>query len=192
MYINNQNDIRNDDNCQEYNVIMPAKFRNKEFVIGAYHIFQVGKSVIFTSDADYQKYMSNLRRFVPETDTKILAYCLLPNRLDLLVRQTSPRAITKLMRKLTTAYSMYKKESMFRGVYKAKLLAGDREALEVSRMIHRIPMTTTNIGPLQIRSTYASYQYSSYRLYLDKYISKWIDTLELSRLVPNYQRFVET
>ncbi len=171
---------------------MPAKFRNKEFKIGVYHIFQVGKSVVFATEADFQKYLSNLRRFVPETDAKILAYCLMPSALDLLVKQTSPRAITKLMRKLTTAYSMYKKASVFRGVYKAKLLTGDREALDTSRMIHRSPMTTTTIGPLQIRSTYASYQYSSYRLYLDKYTSKWIDTIEISRLVPNYQQFVET
>ena len=171
---------------------MPAKFRNKEFKIGVYHIFQVGKSVVFATEADFQKYLSNLRRFVPETETKLLAYCLLPNGLDLLVRQSSPRAITTLMRKLTTAYSMYKKASVFRGVYKAKLLTGDREALDTSRMIHRSPMTTTTIGPLQIRSTYASYQYSSYRLYLDKYTSKWIDTIEISRLVPNYQQFVET
>lgn len=171
---------------------MPAKFRNKEFKIGTYHIFQTGKGVIFSNDADFQKYLSNLRRFVPETETRILAYCLLPNRLDLLVSQTSPRAITGLMRKLTTAYSMYKKGSLFRGVYKAKLLAGDREALDTSRILHRTPMTTTNIGPLQIRSTYASYPYSSYQLYLDRYIGKWIDTLELSKLVPDYQRFVET
>jgi putative transposase len=171
---------------------MPAKYRNKQFVIGTYHIFQTGKSLIFSSDADFQKYLSNLRRFVPETNTKILAYCLLSNGLDLLVRQSTPRAITALMRKLTTAYSMYKKASPFRGVYKAKLLAGDKDALDTSRLIHRQPMTTTNIGPLQIRSTFSSYPYSSYRLYLDKYISKWIDTLELSRLVPNYQRFIET
>src|SRR3989344_918045 len=172
-------------------VFMPAKYRNKEFAIGTYHIFQVGKGVIFADDTDFQKYLSNLRRFVPETDSKILAYCLLPNSLDLLVRQSTPRAITKLMRKLTTAYSMYKKGSPFRGVYKAKLLAGDREALDTSRQLHRVSLTTTKIGPLQIRSTFSSYPYSSYRLYLDKYTSKWIDTLELPRLVPDYQRFVE-
>lgn len=192
MYINIHNVIRNDGNCQYIMITMPAKFRNKEFAIGTYHIFQTGKGVIFSNDADFQKYLSNLRRFVPETDCKILAYCLLPNGLDLLVRQTSPRAITKLMRKLTTAYSMYKKGTPFKGVYKAQLLAGDREALGTSRVLHRAPMTTTNIGPLQIRSTYASYPYSSYRLYLDRYIGKWIDTLELSRLVPNYQRFIES
>ena len=136
--------------------------------------------------------MSNLRRFVPETDAKILAYCLMPDRLDLLVRQSTPHAITKLMRKLTTAYSMYKRGTPFRGVYKGRLLAGDKEALDISRLMHRMPMTTVQFGPLRIRSTYASYPYSSYQLYLDKYISKWIDTLEISRLVPNYQQFVET
>ncbi len=171
---------------------MPAKYRNKEFSVGTYHIFQTGKGVIFADDADFQKYLSNLRRFVPETDAKILAYCLLPNRLDLLVRQSSPRAITTLMRKLSTAYSMYKKGTSFKGVYKGRLLAGDKEALDTSRQIHRIPMTTTTFGPLQIRSTFSSYPYSSYQLYIDKYISKWIDTLEISRLVPNYQQFVET
>ncbi len=171
---------------------MPAKFRNKEFAVGMYHIFQTGKSVIFSNDIDYQKYLSNLRRFVPETDTKILAYCLMPNRLDLLVRQNSLRAITTLMRKLTTAYSMYKKGSPFRGVYKAKLLAGDREALVTSRELHRMPMTTTNFGPLQIRSTFSSYIYFSYHLYLDSISNNWIDTLYISMLVPNYQSYLET
>ncbi|MDP1743922.1 MAG: hypothetical protein Q8L51_04030 [Candidatus Amesbacteria bacterium] len=171
---------------------MPAKFRNKEFSIGTYHIFQTGKSVIFSGDPDFQRYLSNLRRFVPETDAKLLAYCLLPNALDLLVRQSTPRAITKLMRKLTTAYSMYKKGSPFRGVYKARLLAGDREALDVSSQIHRSPMTTTNFGPLQIRSTFSSYLYSSYHLYLENISNSWIDTLYISRLVPDYKRFVES
>ncbi len=170
---------------------MPAKFRNKEYKVGMYHIFQVGRDMIFKSDIDFQKYLSNLRRFVPETDCKILAYCLLPNRLDLLVSQTSSRAITKLMRKLTTAYSMYKKGTPFKGVYKARLLAGDREALETSRLLHRQPMTTTNFGPLQIRSTFTSYRYSSYSLYIEGVTNNWIDTLTLSRLVPSYQRFVE-
>lgn len=170
---------------------MPALFRNKQFKIGIYHIFQIGKDVIFKNDADFQKYLSNLRRFVPETDAKILAFCLMPNRLDLLVSQTSPRAITTLMRKLTTAYSMYKKGTPFKGVYKAKLLEGDREALETSRLLHRQPMTTTNFGPLQIRSTFTSYRYSSYSLYIEGTTNNWIDTLYISRLVPFYQRFVE-
>lgn len=170
---------------------MPAKFRNKEFKVGTYHIFQVGRDMIFKSDADFQRYLGNLRRFVPETEAKILAYCLMPSRLDLLVSQTSPRAITRLMRKLTTAYSMYKKGTPFKGVYKAKLLEGDREALETSRLLHRQPMTTTNFGPLQIRSTFSSYLYSSYHLYLESTSNSWIDTFYISRLVPNYQRFVE-
>ena len=170
---------------------MPAKYRNKQFKEGVYHIFQTGKSVIFSSDIDFQRYLSNLRRFVPETDTRLLAYCLLPNGLDLLVRQSNPRAITTLMRKLTTAYSMYKKGTPFKGVYKARLLAGDREALGTSRLLHRMPMTTTKIGPLQIRSTFTSYRYSSYQLYLEGITNNWIDTLYISRLVPNYQRFVE-
>jgi REP element-mobilizing transposase RayT len=168
---------------------MPAKYRNKQFAVGTYHIFQVGKGVIFTGDIDFQRYLSNLRRFVPETDTKILAYCLMPNGLDLLVRQSTPRAITTLMRKLTTAYSMYKKGSPFRGVYKARLLAGDRDALDVSRQIHRSPMTTTNFGPLQIRSTFSSYLYSSYHLYLESTSNNWIDTLYVSRLVPSYNSY---
>ncbi|MBI5358610.1 hypothetical protein HZB69_03250 [Candidatus Amesbacteria bacterium] len=170
---------------------MPAKFRNKQFAVGIYHIFQVGKEVIFTGDIDFQRYLSNLRRFVPETDAKILAYCLMPNRLDLLVRQTTPRAITTLMRKLTTAYSMYKKGSPFRGVYKAKLLAGDREVLDTSRLIHCQPITTTNFGPLQIRSTFSSYLYSSYHLYIESVTNNWIDTLDVSRLVPDYRGYVE-
>lgn len=170
---------------------MPAKYRNKQFAVGIYHIFQVGREAIFAGDLDYQKYLSNLRRFVPETDSKILAYCLMPNRLDLLVSQTSSRAITTLMRKLTTAYSMYKKRSPFTGVYKARLLTGDREVLNVSKTIHREPVTTTNFGPLLIRSTFTSYRYSSYQSYVDSISNSWIDTLYISRLVPDYQRFVE-
>jgi hypothetical protein len=149
--------------------------------------------MVFETDADFQKYLSNLRRFVPECDCKILAYCLLPERLDLLVSQSKPRAITTLMRKLTTAYSMFKKKSPFSGVYKAKLLVGDRQALEASCEIHRLPMSqsVTRIGPLELRSTFIYYQYSSYHLYVDSISNSWIDTLCISRLVPDYKSFVE-
>lgn len=177
----------------EYNEAMPALFRNKLFSPGVYHIYQKGRDNLFVSDADYQKYLSNLKRFVPSSRIKLLAYCLMPDHIHLLVHQPEGRTITTFMRRLNTAYSMYKKGSPFAGVYRAALLSGDNEALHASRFIHRNPhkVSVKKIGPIEMRSISVEHPYSSYSLYIEKHIGKWIDTVLISRLVPDYQRFVE-
>lgn len=172
---------------------MPALFRNKLFSPGVYHIYQKGRDNLFVSDADYQKYLSNLKKYVPISGIKLLAYCLMPDHVHLLIYQPEGRAITTFMRRLNTAYSMYKKGSPFAGVYRAALLSGDNEALHASRHIHRNPyrVSITTVGPIQMRSVSLEHPYSSYGLYIESYIGKWIDTVLISRLVPNYQKFVE-
>ena len=172
---------------------MPALFRNKLFSPGVYHIYQKCKAGLFASDLDFQKYLSNLKRFVPASGIKLLAYCLMPDHIHLLIHQLESRAMTTFMRRLNTAYSMYKKGSPFAGVYRAALLSGDNEALHASRYIHRNPYraSITKVGPIQMRSISLEHPYSSYNLYAESYISKWIDTVLISRLVPDYQKFVE-
>lgn len=180
---------------------MPAKFRNKQFSAGVYHIYQRGKGKLFDSESDYRHYLNSLHQFVPEVGIKLLAFCLMPDHLHLLVRQQEPRAISSLMRKLSTAYSMYfhhqyhQLGTPFKSVYKAVLLTGDRETLHLSRFIHLNPATAmvTNLGPIRtvVRNNPSQYPYSSYIYYIEESSPKWIDILEVSRLVPSYQKFVE-
>lgn len=172
---------------------MPALFRNKLFSPGVYHIYQKGKDNLFGSDADYLRYLDCLKRFAPLAHVKLLAYCLMPDHIHLLIHQPEGRAITSFMRRLNTSYSMYKKGKPFKNVYRAALLSGDNEALHASRYIHRNPyrVSITKVGPIQMRSVSLKHPYSSYGLYIKSYIGKWIDTVLISRLVPDYQRFVE-
>lgn len=180
---------------------MPAKFRNKQFAVGVYHIYQRGRGRLFGTEADYRHYINSLQQFVPEVGIKLLAFCLMPDHLHLLVRQAEPRLISKLMRKLSTSYSMYfhhqyqQPGTPFKNVYKAVQLVGDRETLYLSRFIHLNPATATvtNLGPIRtvVRNLPSQYLYSSYHYYIEENSPKWIDILEISRLVPSYQKFVE-
>lgn len=101
-----------------------------------YHVFNRGahKQDIFTSDSEYRRfllllYLANteeklelrpiMRRYQGQTSVifeeenptqslvNIRAYCLMPNHFHLILQEKTPEGITKFMRKVLTAYSMY-------------------------------------------------------------------------------------
>src|SRR5690606_22360993 len=134
---------------KSYLTKMPSKNTVKEFTKEQYyHVYNRGveKRAIFLDDEDYTVFLGLIKKYLTgKTDQKkhrhafdslsgevqLIAYCLMPNHFHLLLYQKSDDGITKLMRRLTTAYAMYFNNKynrigrLFQGTYKAAHVNAD-------------------------------------------------------------------
>lgn len=193
---------------------MPTKFRLKEFVPGGiYHIYNRGVDgrEIFRDTEDFEKFINLLKYYVCEFDEDVrpgykqerpyiirrkrqmnlhgevgvLAYCLMADHFDLLVRQSSGGGVTKLMRRVVTGYMMYfnkkykRRGTIFEGIYKA-IKINEQDLLSVCNSIHMNPVVrkVVRFGPVEtITGTRPEdYRYSSYNQYAGTQ-EVWIDVL---------------
>jgi putative transposase len=140
-----------------------------------YHVFNRGahKQVIFTCPEDYDRfqillYLLNTKVpivmrdilpnyhgrsldniFIEEPSDRslvdILGYALMPNHFHLIIRQKSADGISRFMRKLCTAYSMYFNEKyehsgvLFQGRYKANHIDNDAYFRYIFAYVHLNP-----------------------------------------------------
>lgn len=130
---------------------------------------------------------------------ELLAFCLMPNHLHLLIKQNDNKVMENFMRSLATRYSMYFNKKydrvgkLFQGHYKAVLIKNDTYLLHLSRYIHLNPNEYTKdlVGA-----------YSSYADYLGKRRTDWLNTtfilaffkkstIPLLQRVSGYKDFVE-
>lgn len=185
---------------------MPAKNCIKTYIEnGYYHVYNRGveKRDIFLDDQDYRVFLhllkfylsppkknfihplSEITNFKPvrirnlsslDKDVKLLAYCLMPNHFHLLIFQKSVNGMSKLLRSLLTAYSMYFNRKynrvghLFQGIYKAILIQEESYLLHLSRYIHLNPSETGLTGMIPVNWPYSSYEY-----YLGKKKAAWIN-----------------
>lgn len=211
---------------------MPHKHIVKTYVEnGHYHVYNRGveKRDIFLDNQDYRVFLHLLKYYLSPTgkedqhplvnlpnypfvrprplanlagEVELLAYCLMPNHFHLLIKQVSADGMSKLLRRISTTYSMYFNKRndrvghLFQGIYKAALIPDDPYLLYISRYIHLNPEELTGFNPV-------SYPYSSYPYYLGEKKAKWLkldiilDFFEKSKLLPflqkypSYQEFVE-
>lgn len=155
----------------------------------------VEKRIIFNNDSDYKLFLHLLKFYLspqneaithpledyPEPNIKpvktrpltnlhreveLVAYCLMPNHFHLLIKQLTRNGMTKLMRSLSTTYTMYFNKkyqrvgSLFQGKYKAALINQDSYLLHLSRYVHLNPITAGLLtGSDPVRWPYSSYQY---------------------------------
>ncbi|MDD5068254.1 MAG: transposase [Candidatus Pacebacteria bacterium] len=177
-----------------------------------YHLYNRGidKRVIFKTKFDYERFMMLLvvanseesirldnlinhehRKYEEiielEKEKPIVsigAWCILSNHFHILVRQDVDGGITKFMKKLGTAYSMYfnikyqRQGALFGGPFKSKLIgANDRYMRHMFGYIHlnpldiKFPEWKKNLDTLTnekktMKSFLESYQYSSYPDYI--------------------------
>lgn len=210
---------------------MPHKHSVKIYVEnGYYHAYNRGveKRDIFLDRQDYSVFLHLLKYYLSpldknpehplktvrnysfvrplplanlEKELDLLAFCLMPNHFHFLLKQNTKDGMTKLLRRISTTYSMYFNKrynrvgTLFQGKYKAALITDDSYLLHLSRYIH--------LNPLQIRSDLIEYQYSSYPYYLEEkkaewlkpdFILKFFDTGDLNPFpdkYPSYRAFVE-
>lgn len=190
---------------------MPSPNIVKEFIEdGYYHIYNRGVhgQNIFIHSTDYAAFLNifkrhlsnkaaqdNNRRTLPhyKGQVELLAYCLMPSHFHLLVYNVQQEGITRLMRSLTTAYSLYfnkshhRKGSLFETTYKAKFIADEPYLWHISRYIH--------LNPQDIGAKYELYPYSSYPYYIAKKKAEWLKPQRILDMhneeLDNYPGFVK-
>jgi putative transposase len=184
---------------------MPTKNRVKTYVPEAYyHVYNrgVNKRRIFLDDQDYSVFLSLLKRYLSDEDgpnkynityenlsseVEVLAYCLMPNHVHLLIYQISPEGMTNLMRRVFTAYSMYFNKKykrvggLFQDAYKASHIDSDEYLQHISRYIHLNPTEWT------------TWDFSSLDNYRGRKVTSWLNQqriLELFRSGEEYLSFL--
>lgn len=185
---------------------MPSRNTVKEFAADQYyHLYNRGveKRDIFLDDQDYVVFLGLLKKFLSGERTKntqrhkfinlagqveLIAYCLMPNHIHLLLYQYTEDGITKLMRRVMTGYVMYfnKKYNrvggLFQGRYKASHINADAYLHHISRYIHLNP------------DEYQAWPYSSWRNYTGTKQAAWVKPARVLELFEhnrdNYELFV--
>ena len=211
---------------------MPRKNSLKLYIENGYcHIYNRGveKRKIFMDEDDYNTFLHLLKYYLspvnqgithPSTNLEsykilrprpllnlsgevdLLAFCLMPNHFHLLLKQTTKDGMTKLLRSLSTTYSMYFNRKydrvghLFQGPYRAVVIDNDPYILHLSRYIHLNPTELTGVTPV-------NYKYSSYQYYLENKKADWVKPelilkyFESSKTLPflknfnSYKKFVE-
>jgi len=80
----------------------------------------------------------------------------MPNHFHLLVKQKEHDAITQLIRRICTAYSMvfnqrrHRVGTLFQGRYKAVLIESEEQFLYLTKYIHRNPLPIAKDRPVQL------------------------------------------
>lgn len=160
---------------------MPAKNVVKYYLSNSiYHIYNrgVNRDLIFKTEQDYKVFLTYLKDYLtPNADSTkfkvrnlqnyyseidLLAFCLMPNHVHLLIKQKDKDSIKKFTKSLFTRYSMYfnkkyKREGpLFQGKYKATNVINKDYLLDISRYIHKNPIKFTK-NLIETYSSYAQY-----------------------------------
>lgn len=183
---------------------MPSKNTQRIYDIPAYyHVYNrgVNKQHIFLDALDKAKFLSLLKRHLDPNDAavrgdgarydkydiELVAYCLMGNHFHLLLfQENDPQAITKLLRSVSTAYTMYfnlrykRQGHLFQGVFKASRINDEAYLQHISRYIHLNPRT------------YKTYKWSSIGAYLGHWSETWLHPERILDMSPaKYEAFLE-
>lgn len=188
----------------------------------------VEKRIIFEDDQDYKVFLNYLKEYlspaldhetlkrdvtfkgvtfkgIPKqiinysNEISLLAFCLMPNHIHLLVKQKDKDSIKKFTQSLFTRYSMYfnkkykRTGSLFQGTYKATNVINKDYLLDITRYIHK--------NPLKVNKNLTD-AYSSYSHYLNLYKLTWVknelvtnyfneSTFIKNNKIKNYEYFIE-
>lgn len=181
---------------------MPCKNVIRQYIEDThYHVYNRGveKRLIFLDEEDYRKFLYylfvylapldivlqyypklrwNLRQHNLHGKVVLIAYCLMPNHFHLLLKQNEIDAITKLMRQVTNAYTLYfnnkyeRVGALMQGVFKAALVTTEPYLLHLTRYIHRNP---SELYSMRNRSQLSTYPWSSYVYYIGETRSAVVD-----------------
>jgi putative transposase len=186
---------------------MPSRNILRQFVPDAYyHVYNrgVSRQTIFHEAEDYAVFLNLLKRYLdvePIRDLKgreysslrgeveLLAYCLMPNHFHLLFYLHEPDAITRLMRAVTGAYTIFYNKKykrigpLFQSRFKASHILDEAYLLHISRYIHMNP------------KDYKRAEYSSVHDYVGGRSTTWLQPERVMALfegdLRKYEKFLE-
>lgn len=126
---------------------------------------------------------------------EIVAYCLMPTHIHLVLKQTANKGIAKYMSKLLNSYARYfnlkhkRVGPLWTGRFKSVIVASDEQLLHLTRYIHLNPTSAGLVDKLE------DWKFSSYDEYIKPDIKKeeicsFSDILTLSP--KDYKKFVES
>ncbi len=107
-------------------------------------------------------------------DIDLLAFCIMPNHIHLLIRQQKANDISSFLHSLHTRYAMYfnrkyKREGvLFEAKYKSKLVSSDKYLVYVSKYIHA--------NPIGLCTKIENYLWSSMTYYYKEKHPLWLRT----------------
>lgn len=181
-----------------------------------YHVYNRGseKRPIFKSRRDYLRLLKTLKYYqiegpkpkfshfpsplYKELDeskkiAQIIAYCLMPNHLHLLLTPVKDGSITEFMSKVGNSYTKYYNTKyervgpLLQGEFKAVLVENNEQLVHVSRYIHLNPLTSGLVKNLD------QYEWSSYHEYTtgqSKGICSHEEILSFFKNPQDYQQFI--
>ena len=134
---------------------------------GMYHVLfeGVNHGPLFEETEDYERFLARLTAATTELSLQVMAYCLMPHHVHLLVKEQSPGDITRVMRKTLTPYARWfnkqhaRSGPLIANRYKSEGVAADDYLLAVLRHIHRNPVEAG------ITARIDGYPWSSYPSY---------------------------
>jgi putative transposase len=165
---------------------MPGRNIIKQDVADSFqHIYTRGhdRRKVFSDEQDYITFLNLLERYLSPEEAKdpygisypnfynkveLLAFCLMPNHVHLLIYQRQPGAMKELMRSVLTSYSRYfnkkykRSGSLFESNYKASMISDESYLEHISRYIHLNP------------KHWQDYEYSSLPYYLQRDEVSWV------------------
>jgi len=122
---------------------------------------------------------------------KVVAYCLMPTHIHLILQQISKNGIEKYMSKILNGYSRYfnvkhqRTGPLWSTRFKSVLVKDDEQLLHLTRYIHLNPTSAEIIEKTE------DWEYSSYKEYIDISNKLLCDFRSLSNINPkSYKKFV--
>lgn len=120
-------------------------------IVGAgypHHIVERGnnRERVFANPIDYEKYLSFLLKYSDEKEVAVLAYCLMPNHIHLLVRPSGEETLAKMMQGVTLCYSKYfnrengRTGRLWECRYYSTIIDGDSYLWTVTKYIENNPV----------------------------------------------------
>lgn len=113
-----------------------------------YHVFTRGndRKQIFKNDADYQIFLSIIKKYLREYYISIRNYCLMPNHLHLLVFIERGGELSKFMKAILQVYANYHRKAygstgfLYQNRFKSLLIKEESYLMECARYIERNPL----------------------------------------------------
>lgn len=125
---------------------------------------------------------------------KILAFCLMPNHLHLLIEEIIDGGITSFMRYFQDSYAKYfnlktdRTGSLFQSPFKSVRVESDEQLVHLTRYIHLNPFSAFILKSIE---EIESYQWSSFRAYLSNQTTI-VDTTKVLRYFPTVKQFKDS
>ncbi|MCX5697591.1 MAG: transposase [Candidatus Omnitrophica bacterium] len=189
-------------------------YRKTPLVEGnVYHVYtrSIAGYVVFSGEREYHRALETINFYVAEHPpskfssrpavevdkgeklARIIAYCLMPTHIHLVLQQLKKNGISRLMNLAFNSYSSYfnkkhnRRGPLWESRFKVVPVESDEQLLHLTRYIHLNPVTAFLVNSPE------GWTYSSYREYLGlveerQRICEFSNCLEINAL--EYQRFV--